>query len=106
MSPSRPNAADRDANIARVANHHAEAILAHVNVVNGLGLDDAGFDKFQQALSDKLIEALQMIDVRVQITELPADDPAHVWARYMDSQLASRRTRPSGPGGDLHRSGA
>jgi hypothetical protein len=76
--PERPGAAQRDASIARIANQHAEAVLAHAMVVNGYRLTDEQFDAFAAEVRDALAATLQAIDTRSLAAELPEGDPARM----------------------------
>lgn len=83
-----PVAAERDANIARIANQHAEAILAHAAHVNCYNLTDEQFDAFVVELRNRVAETLQQIDTRVLAAELPADDPARLFDRHGGTCIA------------------
>jgi hypothetical protein len=62
---------ERRANVTRVADHHAEAALAHLLHVNRQSVTDELFAALQSDLSGVLAERLYKLDIRA-IVRSPA----------------------------------
>lgn len=68
----------RDENIARVANQHAEAALAHMFHLNGLPVTNDVFDGLQVELREAMREVLHRAELRALIRCADAPEPTRV----------------------------
>lgn len=80
-STSRPPVAQRDANIARIADRTAHNALTCATVENHYGLTPDEFNAMQAELRSVIQQHLQSVDFRTAAAVLDVDDPARLVER-------------------------